>query len=551
MGIAVDQPIIHPEQDTLGRLNAAKNFAQMVLALDSTQGVVVGVLGPWGFGKTSFLNLARSQIDGSKIHILEFNPWMFSGADQLVERFFAELSTQVKIYPGIAQIGGLLKDYGGALNGRVASSMKILGLIIERRKRASGGAVGELRSKIRKALEKIDEPIIVILDDIDRLTTAEIKSVFKLVRLTANFPNIIYVMAFDREHVEKALDEQGLEGRSYLDKILQVAIDLPAIPDQTLSGQLLDALNDVIADIESPLHLGNEAWDDIFFEIIRPLILNLRNVRRYAATVHGALTALNGQVAIADVLALEAVRLFLPNVFAKLHGAVNSLTNTDNDTNLGIGNSGQFKLQIDDLVKTDESQYSSIIKSMIHRLFPAAQRHIGERHYDSDWRKEWIRKRRVAHVDVLRCYLERLMGDGLLAFTDAEIAFIHMKDTNEFEAHLRLLDKSHLKDVIESLMTLEDQFNPEHVVPGIVRWSWFVGQSKGKLKVYSDWFLALDERTLPMARDDVKGIVGSSVGALVKCRSVMTGSTLPVMINHFATAVAVSPEGPERSGGAA
>ena len=59
--------------------------------------------------------------------------------------------------------------------------------------------------------------------------------------------------------------------------------------------------------------------------------------------------------------------------------------------------------------------------------------------------------------------------------------------------------------------------------PGGVRWSWFVGQSKGKLKVYSDWFLALDERTLPMARDDVKGIVGSSVGALVKCRSVMTG----------------------------
>ena len=42
--------------------------------------------------------------------------------------------------------------------------------------------------------------------------------------------------------------------------------------------------------------------------------------------------------------------------------------------------------------------------------------------------------------------------------------------------------------------------------------------------MYSDWFLALDERTLPMARDDVKGIVGSSVGALVKCRSSSTTS---------------------------
>lgn len=242
---------------------------------------------------------------------------------------------------------------------------------------------------------------------------------------------------------------------------------MPAIPDQTLSGQLLDALNGVIAGIESPLYLDKEAWDDIFFEIIRPLILNLRNVRRYAATVHGALNALNGQVALADVLALEAVRLFLPNVFAKLHSAVNSLTNTDEDTVLRIGDSDQFKRQIDDLVKTDES-HSTIIKSMIHRLFPAAQRHIDESHYGSEWRKEWIRKRRVAHVDVLRCYLERFMGDGLLAFTDAEIAFIHMKDANEFEAYLRLLDKSLLQDVIESLVTFEDQFNPEHVVPGTV-----------------------------------------------------------------------------------
>ena len=66
-------------------------------------------------------------------------------------------------------------------------------------------------------------------------------------------------------------------------------------------------------------------------------------------------------------------------------------------------------------------------------------------------------------------------------------------------------------------------------------------------RVYSDWFLALDERTLPMA--PVKGIVGSSVGALVKCRSVMP--EVPFRSCHFATAVAVSPEGPERSGGAA
>jgi len=40
-----------------------------------------------------------------------------------------------------------------------------------------------------------------------------------------------------------------------------------------------------------------------------------------------------------------------------------------------------------------------------------------------------------------------------------------------------------------------------------MRWSWFVGQSEGELKVYSDWSDALDERTMPTRADDVNGIV--------------------------------------------
>ena len=84
-----------------------------------------------------------------------------------------------------------------------------------------------------------------------------------------------------------------------------------------------------------------------------------------------------------------------------------------------------------------------------------------------------------------------------------------------------------------------------------MRWSWFVGQSEGGIKVYSDWFGALDERNLPTEPDDVNGIVEASAAVMSKSRSVTTGSTLPVVANQFAAALAGSPEGPERSGGAA
>ena len=92
-GVSVtgDNPIRMPEDDALGRAKVARSFAAQVLSLDVSEGVVVGVLGPWGSGKTSFVNLARVHLEEAGISILDFNPWMFSGAEQLVEAFFVEI----------------------------------------------------------------------------------------------------------------------------------------------------------------------------------------------------------------------------------------------------------------------------------------------------------------------------------------------------------------------------------------------------------------------------------------------------------------------------
>lgn len=84
--ITGDNPIKNPEDDVIGRVATAQKFAQHVLELDTTQGVIVGVLGPWGSGKTSFINLARNEFKTKNISILDFNPWMFSGTAQKLQR---------------------------------------------------------------------------------------------------------------------------------------------------------------------------------------------------------------------------------------------------------------------------------------------------------------------------------------------------------------------------------------------------------------------------------------------------------------------------------
>ena len=465
MTITGDNPIQRPEDDTLERTAIVESFARQVLALDTTEGVVVGVLGAWGSGKTSFVNLARKEFAQANVQILDFNPWMFSGTQQLAKHFFNELTAQLKIRPDLSnKIGKALDDYSGVFTGVPRGIIKSLAKFLQGKKTG----VRENRTKVEKSLAKLDKPLVVVLDDIDRLLISEIRDVFKLVRLTANFPNIVYVVAFDRNRVEKALSEQeGMSGRDYLEKILQIAIDLPVIPDRVLHQQISSEIDEALSHIEDTGPFDEQVWPDVFVEIIQPLIRNMRDVRRYAAAIHGTVTALHGNIALADVLALEAVRVFLPDVFTNLHGVLNSLTNT---SKLNYDNSKiteQHKSQIDMLVKAS-GDHGQVVRAMINRLFPAARRHIGNSHYGADCKSKWIKERRVAHEDILALYLERVVGDSLLAFLHAERAWTHMADRDVFDSYLRSLDTTKLEDVIFSLKDYKDQFGPEHVVPGTI-----------------------------------------------------------------------------------
>lgn len=474
MTIPADNPISSIEDDTIGRDPAARSFAQQILAIDAREGAVLGVLGPWGSGKTSFVNLARVEIDKAHVPVLDFNPWMFSGAQQLVESFFVELASQLKLRRELADVGKGLEDYGEAFSGlawlpfgtwieRGRLLLQGTGKSLQRRREG----VGERREKLKKALRELEKPIVVVLDDIDRLTTSEIRDVFKLVRLTASFPNIVYVVAFDRKRVEEALAEQGVRGRDYLEKILQVVVDLPAIPSQVLNRQVFTALDGALDTLEKKGPFDQQAWPDLFGEIVRPLIRNMRDVRRYAAAVHGTVGALDGQIALADVLALEAVRIFLPDVFEKLHGAVDGLTTTSEYSGGGRSEPPQLKAQVNGLVDA-AGTHSQVVRDMIERLFPSGERHIGRSHYGSEWKSQWLRERRVGHEDILRLYLERVAGEYLVAFKDAEQAWARMADRDALESYLRSLDAGRLEDVIGSLENYEDQFASQHVVPGTI-----------------------------------------------------------------------------------
>ena len=445
--IAADNPIKRPEDDLLERAILARTFAEQLLLIDRSQGLVVGVLGPWGSGKTSFIHLARSHFDRLNIQVLDFNPWMFSGAEQLMKSFFTELSAQLRLRPDLADIGRAMAEYGEFFTdlgwvpivGPWIERARMITKIVNRTSKRRNEGIAHHREKVENALSNRDEPIVIVLDDLDRLTSSEVSDMLRLVRLTANFPNVVYIVAFDRARIEKALDGQGLPGRDYLEKILQITVDLPALPEDLMTRHVLQAIEDVVAVADDHGPFDEHLWPDVFLEVIRPHIKNIRDLRRYALAAVVSLRGIGDQVAVVDVLGLEAIRVFLPQVFCRLHASMDALTATSGWEDYSQQGANETQQVIDELIEA-AGERSEAVRSLVRRLFPSAHHHVGGPHYGSDMADEWLRERRVAHRHVLRAYLERVVGEGLRSFTDAESATAVMGDRRALDGYLRSLD---------------------------------------------------------------------------------------------------------------
>ena len=299
--------------------------------------------------------------------ILEFNPWQFSGHDTLSASFFAELSRAIerdqpddnaskqrakkfRLYASLAVLGaGAMKivaraarNFGddmvapGALLETAAGAVENVGDSVtqaaeayEAQAAVSSQSLAELKRSLAKDMAKLKRPLLIVIDDIDRLTSDEIREVFQLVKANADFPNIIYLLMFDRQIVASALDAiSGNSGGSFLEKIVQVAfhVPLPALSD--VHKVLTEGLDACLAQEGVATRWDKERWIDVWFYGLRPYFMNLRSVYRFLSSLQFQISQMRDgktfELNPMDLIALEAIRLFEPMLYEVL-GASRSI----------------------------------------------------------------------------------------------------------------------------------------------------------------------------------------------------------------------------------
>lgn len=206
----------------------------------SESSFAVGITSEWGSGKTSFLLDLKSAMKG-KCYMVDFKPWHCQEPDQIVNEFFELLRKKIKdvyspLQKPIIRYAQLLSDV------EVPKYVNPLFRLLPE----MGHSIERYKSKIEEGLKQIDKPIVVTIDDMDRLAADEMFEVLRLIRNTAAFPNLIYVVCYDKDYVVRQIQNKGItESDLYLEKIFPLELSLPKTEEEALIETFRRALIDM------------------------------------------------------------------------------------------------------------------------------------------------------------------------------------------------------------------------------------------------------------------------------------------------------------------
>jgi len=328
---------------------------------------------------------------------------------------------------------------------------------------STGGQLASLSSSVTldeeyhdlaTALARLRRRIVLFLDDLDRLADDEIREIVRLVKAVGNLPNLTYVLAFDREHVEFVLGGAGAarqsrdRGRRYLEKIVQVRHDVPPPGDQELLDFYVAQLRGV---------LQRHGVDDLvpvkpddMLRAVGRMLHTPRDAKRAANSFAAGLDLHGDEVAIVDLIGLEALRTFEPD----LHESLSRLADILMDYAPGFFDNreevaAERKSRMDTLIGDARSPDGT--RALLQQLFPAARAALGDGRGVSEPSTE-SRANRIAVSRVFRRYVHAVLTSADVTSRELEhVAALAASDAPGFEQALAQFWGERLIDLLSRL----------------------------------------------------------------------------------------------------
>lgn len=245
-----DVSISTPKEDKFNFYPSVINLLKRIIEGNDyykERAMCIGLSASWGSGKTSYLNLLQYAVEKDKYSgyykqaiIVKFNPWFSSNSDRMVQDFMITLSDALNEYN--PNISSELIYYSKILS---KAQLGWFSNLIDICFNTKEDAIEKQFAEISKCISLIRKPIIIFIDDIDRLQPEEIIRVLQLVRNTANFKNLIFIIPYDDIYIKEAMNNLNVSEK-YLEKILTQPHYLPLIQQEQKKLINSDIISEII-----------------------------------------------------------------------------------------------------------------------------------------------------------------------------------------------------------------------------------------------------------------------------------------------------------------
>lgn len=321
-----DDPLSTTDDDLVDFSATVGRLSDILLGDKHPKSISIGLIGPWGNGKSSVIQMTKSKIDASEqfeknqIISIHFLPYLNHNENEIINEFFTLLSNALSPFNG--RLSNQIVDYSQKLTDLYQN--KSLSNFLENHiTNFAQSSACELYENINKMLVETDKKIIVFIDDLDRLNQKEILQTLKLIRNTANFTNTFFVLAMDKQYVVKRLTEKGnILDTKFVDKFFQLEIYLPEINSSVLKQsfikEMLRPFKPAPADLEFRLKAALADQYLLFEDYVK----NFRDVKRVANQIKYDLSLFQEDFAylnLKDFINFTFFKLKFPDILKQLN----------------------------------------------------------------------------------------------------------------------------------------------------------------------------------------------------------------------------------------
>lgn len=435
-----DLPVVNPADDAFGYATFASQLADAIVNNKSPRGLVLAVHGKWGSGKSSLLNFIKfdlNQLPENKRPILiDFNPWWFDGRDQiarqLIEQFSSQLPDNLKQVKSLAKIIGKysqqIADAAADVSG--FSWLKkplsfLLGWLPFLKFLSTKTDIPSIKKEIEKAIKNSKKRFVFFVDDIDRLTPDEVCDFFRAIKALADFPEVIYVLFFDREEVSRALAASlKIDGEAYLEKIVQAPFHLPSVDKELLYQKLFKGLDSIIESKSLPFTFDQNRWAQIFSDGLSHWIKKPRDIIRTLNAISVTYPSVTGEVNPVDFIALEFIRIFEPTVYETIRDSKEAFC--------GLQSQIEYKKKkeinhFENWSKTLQVQKRDQIVLLIGRIFPKVAQSLENGHISNGDYNEWRKELRPCNPECFDVYFQ--FGVPLAQVSRSELEYLISRES--------------------------------------------------------------------------------------------------------------------------